>query len=320
MHTPKNGTVQIALSISMIVWGISFVAVRSVLDAFEPMTYMTLRFAMGSLVFLVLVPFFGVPRLPLRVVAITAGLAAAEPFGYFLFETYSLGYIGATGTSLVIALIPMAVTIMSAIFLKEPITPRGVAALLLSIVGIALLIFTAPPGNGSNGSAGALEGLAAVPRGERAIGIGLALGAVLAAATYITLARSLTQRYNSHHITMFQTWWGAVYFAVIWAVRGEFDLAPILVVDVGAWGALAFLVIGSTIAVYLLYNWALRWESAETASLYINAIPIVTAITAWVILDERLGMLQIVGGILVIAAVRISTARALRPYKNVISP
>ena len=70
--------------------------------------------------------------------------------------------------------------------------------------------------------------------------------------------------------------------------------------------ALLYLAVFATVAAFFFYNYALTKIPASRASIFINGIPVVTALGAWIILGERLTLLQGAGGVLVLAAVFIT--------------
>lgn len=287
--------VQLAMLGTMLLWGISFVASKIVLTEISPLTYMGVRFLLASILLAVVMLFRGRPRFSRHTHKLIALTALAEPVAYFLFESYGLRLTTATTASLIIATIPMAVMILARLFLKEPIAPRGVLAVVLSITGIALLVIGGGAAPGSPAPA------------QQALGVLLVFGAVLSAAFYITLARNLTQKHDPVHITIVQTWWGAGVFVVLWHAQAP----PLRAVSLSTpgWVALIFLAVGATVIAFLLYNWALRYETAGRAALYINAIPVITAVTGRVVLGERFTTLQFAGAALVLAAVRFSSHR-----------
>ena len=71
--------------------------------------------------------------------------------------------------------------------------------------------------------------------------------------------------------------------------------------------ALAYLAVFSTVVAFLCYNYALTQFPAARAALFINGIPVVTAIGAWALLGEVLTPIQVLGGALVLGAVFFSS-------------
>lgn len=294
--------------LTMVFWGISFVASKIVLGEITPLTYMGVRFLIAAVLLVGVVAVRGRPRFSRRTHLLIALTALAEPVAYFLFESFGIRLIPATTASLIIATTPLAVMVLAAIFLGEPIRRGGVLAVIVSISGIALLVL---------GGDGASASPDTVVPGAALLGTLLVFGAVLSAAFYITLARNLTQRHDPVNLTVFQTWWGTGVFVILWQLQPPAS-RTIAHLSSDGWVALIFLAIGATVLAFMLYNWALRHETAGTASLYINAIPVVTALTGRLLLDERLSLVQLAGGLMVLASVRLAvSANRLVPIEDV---
>ncbi len=279
-----------ALMATTIFWGLSFVATKVALESIPTFTLIFARFALASFFFAVLMIRRGFPSFTPKDHAKLFLIAIFQPGLYFFCETQGLLYTSAAKVSLIIATIPVAVMILSAIILKEKTNFLGIIGVFLSITGIAILVIGDP--DFIWGVEGSLKGDLIV------------FGAVLSAAIYIVSARNLGKRYSAREITSMQCFYGAVFFA------------PFLFTDVATFSwtafsprsimALLYLAVFATVAAFLFYNYALTQIPASRASVFINGIPVVTALGAWVILDEHLTLLQLAGGALVIAAVFIT--------------
>ena len=284
-----------ALLATVIFWGLSFVATKVALESIPTFTIIFARFTLASLFFAGLAVRNGFPSFTPRDHGKIFLTALFEPGLYFIFETMGLLHTSAAKASLIIATVPVAVMILSALILKEKTGRLGVAGVFLSLVGIFVLITGDPQFTWS--------------LGESLTGDLLILGAVVSAAVYIVGARDLGKRYSSLDITTMQIFYGALFYtpAFIWQFR---DISW-SVISVRSWSGLLYLTICATVAAFLCYNYALTKIPASRASVFINGIPVVTAVGAWVILGERLTLLQVSGGILVLAAVFITNLPAL---------
>lgn len=281
--------VYLALSITVLMWGVSFVATKVVLTYLTPIPAMALRFGLAGVAFLLLFLWFGRPRFSFKTHLLVFLTAFFEPIAYFLFETFGLSYTSATKASIIIAAVPIAVIVVARILLKEPATKRAILGAVASAAGLTLLILADPQVQLEQGIGG------------RLLGDLLILGAVLSAAFYITLARHLTQRYRPEHITGVQILWGTVVFGLLWWIIPT-GTVP-LTLESTAWVGLGFLALGATVIAFLLYNYALRHLNAGVAGLAVNGVPVVTTLTGWLFLGETLAPLQLVGAAIVIASV-----------------
>lgn len=285
-----------ALATAVLFWGSSFVATKVVLETFSPQAYMFIRFALASVAFLSILWLRGFPRLPRGVHLRLAAIALLEPGLYFVFETGGLALTTAPKASLIIATTPVVVAVLSRLFLGERMGPRVTGGGIVSLVGIAVLVLT-------DRSVGAT--LAGVSLGDL-----LVLGAVLSAAGYIILARSLSARLDSVQITAYQIIYGTVFFLPLFIARP--GIPPVDQIAPEAVGALLFLAVFATVAAFLSYNYALSQIPAARAGVFLNAIPLVTAVVAWPVLGEVLTPLQAAGGLLILGGMTVANSRRKR--------
>jgi len=287
MHQNHNFSIYAALAGTMLIWGVSFVATKYLLGFMTPITYMAVRFAVAAVLFTGILMYYGLPRFNRRVHLLVLVTALAEPVAYFIFESYGLNFTTASKASLIIATIPVMVMVAARVFLGEPVSTRGIWSVVVSMAGIALVVLGDPD--------------VSLSQPGSMVGDLLVFGAVISASTYITMARHVGKTNSTVHITAMQILYGALVFVILWLFQSP-D-AKRMSLDGAGWAALLFLAGGATIGAFLLYNYALSHVHAGEAALFINAIPVITAITARFFLNERLSVVQISGAVLVIAAV-----------------
>jgi drug/metabolite transporter (DMT)-like permease len=276
----------LALATAVLFWGLSFVATKIALQSFSPFCLIFFRFFTAALFFIVLLWRTGFPSLTKKTLKSLLLLALMQPGLYFLFETFGLQYTSATKTSLIIATIPVVVLVLSAFFLKERLRPINTLGVVVSLAGVALLVFGGRPQT-------ALQGMM--------IGDMLICGAVLAASIYMIMTRRLGESLSSLQITGMQIIFGALLFLpfFLWDLP-HLDWQS---VTKDSLMALIVLTIFATIGAFLCYNFALTRIPAAQAAVCINGIPLVTACGAWVLLGETLTSMQFLGGALVLVAV-----------------
>ncbi len=286
----------LALAGAVVFWGMSFVFTKIALESLPPFTLIFGRFGLSAIFFLILMGRHGFPRFTRRDHVKVFLTALFEPGLYFIFETKGLQYTSAAKTALIIATIPLAVAILSRIVLGERTTWVSIGGIFVSLVGIAILI-TGDPSFGWDLSGPLFGDL-------------LVVGAVISAALYMIIARNLGKRHTALEITTMQILWGAVMFApgFLW----ELPSIQWSAVSTGSLAALIYLTLFATITAFLCYNYALTQVPASRAAIFINCIPVVTALGAWIILGELLTPLQIAGGALVIFAVGMANLPALQ--------
>lgn len=287
----------LALVFAVIFWGISFIATKIALQSLTPFCLIFLRFSMASVFFGVLLFRKNAPPISPATFKKLIALAIFQPGLYFFFETYGLKYTTATKTSLILATIPIIVLLLSTLFLKERVRLLNIIGVICSIFGVSLLIFC---GNTTESV------------GEMMIGDMLIAGAVLAAAIYTIFARHLGQTISPVQITGLQTIFGTFLFLpfFIWdAQHVQWADAFKTEVVISVLGLTVF----ATIGAFSCYNYALSKIAAARASVFVNAIPLVTAFGAWFLLGETLTVTQMVGGVVVIGSVLLANYQPPSP-------
>jgi len=279
----------IALTMSVLFWGLSFVATKIALQSFPPFCLIFYRFLGASIFFTFLLMRTGFPPLTWKNIKPLLLVAIFQPGLYFSFETIGLQYSSATKVSLIISTIPIVVLFLSIVFLRERVRIVNIIGIAISMLGVALLVF-----GGQN-----IQSL----QGEL-LGDLLILGAVFSASIYMIMTRKLGAVFSPIQITGMQIIFGAIFFFPAFLFTSpqiEWDT-----VTTEAIAAVIGLTVFSTIGAFLCYNYALTKIPAARAAVCLNGIPLITAFGAWVVLGEKLSVMQLAGGIIVISAVYLA--------------
>lgn len=298
VDSKQNLSAYAALSGAVVFWGLSFVATKMALETIPTFTLIFFRFSLAGCLFLGVSAFRGgLPRLTRRGHLKLFVMALFEPGLYFVFETVGLQYTTAPKASLIIATVPVAVLIFARLLIGERIRVISIFGILASLIGIGVLIAGDPTFEWALG--GHLTGDL------------LIIGAVVTAALYMVGARDLGREYSAWTITCFQILYGALFYAPMFFVEstrldwGDVTFSSIL--------AAVYLTVFATVAAFLCYNFGLTRIQASRAAVFINGIPVVTAFAAWIVLGERLTVLQAFGGALVLFGVWLTNALGRPP-------
>ncbi len=144
-----------------------------------------------------------------------------QPCLYFLLEGYALSLTSSSQAGMISALVPLLVTAGAWAVLKEPVSPTGIAGLLLSIGGVVWL---------------SLGGVADESSPNPALGNLLEVGAMVCAAGYMVVMKRLSARYSTWWLTGMQCVAGAVSFPAGCSVRRGLGN-----ISMQAWIAVAYL-------------------------------------------------------------------------------
>lgn len=275
------------------IFGFSFMFTSIALEVASPLELISYRFLLASLV-ITLLWALGVIKLNYKGKDIKPLLllSLAEPFMYFVFETYGIKYTSSSLSGLMIALIPVVVTILAVIFLNEEPSLYQLLFILLSVAGVIFIIFMTGLQGGKNTILGFL----------------FLLGAVLSAAFYTILARRFSAIFSPIEITFVMMWFGGISFNVLNLIekllKGEnlsncffniFDykvLIPVLY--------LGFL---SSIVAYFLNNYALSKLPASQASVFANLTTVISIIAGVAIRHENFYWYHMVGAVMILMGV-----------------
>ena len=127
---------------------------------------------------------------------------------------------------------------------------------------------------------------------------------VIAWGYYTVLGKSLVRKYGALRTTAYALGIGsAVYFPFGLYQALQFDYAQ---ATPAAWGAVAYMAIGLSLVVYVLWYWLLKYWDASRMAVYHNIQPVIAAAAAYAFLGEPVGTAFVVGGLAVIAGVVIT--------------
>lgn len=210
---------------------------------------------------------------------------------YYLLQHYGIKYTNAIDASILISLSPVFIGLISWIILKEPLKLLTSIGLFLSLIGSILVI--------TNGKISWNEG------NERLWGNILILFTALSWAVYSVYGKKLLDRYKPEILITYTT------------VIGTLMLIPFSLLELletknfnPNWiGWLNLLYLGGVASVYGYLAWyrALTKLPAVTVGSYLYFRPLLTGIIAALVLNEKVGIMVIVGGILIIGGTYLTT-------------
>lgn len=217
---------------------------------------------------------------------------------FFLLYIYAVVLVGVAVAVVLLYTAPAFVALMAWRFLGEPFGARKGLALLLTLVGCALVVRVYDP---------ALLAL-------NAVGIMCGLGSAFTYALYSILGKlSLGRGYPIATMSFYAYSIGTVGLLVAAFLTGSDagGAAQIFAVgtDAGAWALLLMLALVQTTGALFAYTSALRYLEAGTASIVATFEPVVAALLAAFVVGERLEWPQVAGGGLILLAVLVLQLR-----------
>jgi drug/metabolite transporter (DMT)-like permease len=243
------------------------------------------RFALASAVFAVALRVSGgwarLRRLPRRVVAIGLGLGAV---GYSLQSGLYFAAIDRLDVSIVALLLytyPVFVTLAALALGRAEPSLRTAAALVIASTGLVLVLLAA--GTGAFDLPGAV----------------LALGAALTYTAYILVSDRILGDVDPFALALLVLTGATASFTVAGLATGSLDLG----LPADAWLWLVLIALVSTVVAVSAFFAGLRRVGPSEAAILSTFEPPVTVALAFLVLGERLTVLQLAGGALVLVAV-----------------
>jgi drug/metabolite transporter (DMT)-like permease len=272
------------------IFGFSFLFTKEGLELMTPFQLLGFRFAL-AFISLSILRITGIINIDLKGknIKLLLLLAVFQPGIYFIFETTGMIYTTSSEAGIMIALIPIVVTILAAVILKEKTSIVQMAFVLLSVGGVFFIILN----RGSSDVEGNL------------FGIFLLAVAVLAAAFYNIISRKLSLEFRPIEITYVMMGFGALIFNLIALYQRSFNLSGYfnILSETRVLITIIYLGIFSSVVAFFMMNYTLSKINAAQAAVFANFTTVVSILAGVFIRNESFYSFQIIGAVLIIVGV-----------------
>ena len=278
----------------MAMWGGTWIAGRIIAQELSaPLAIASLRFIVAglALAMVALLTEGAVPMPPSgRAWAAIWGLGFFGIFLYGLCFFFGLQRIPAGRGALVVALNPVVIVITAWLLGQERMNARKAIGSTVALAGCLTVI-----GNGDP---------LALLHGTVGLGEWLIVGCVMTWTAYTFIGRRATQLLSPLATTLHASLAGALLLGIVAFIQGGIDPTAW---SWRVWASMLFLALFGTAIAYTWFTDAVHKLGAGHASVFINLVPVFAVLQAAVLLDERLGLPVLFGGLLVIAGVWLTT-------------
>jgi len=297
----KKWWVYLSLILAMIFWAFSFVWVKEVYLVYGPLTTVLFRLVIASALLMVFAFLTGkLVKIERKDLTTFVLLSLFEPFLYFLGESYGLMYVSSTVGAIIVATIPLFSPLAASRFHGEKISVRTFIGILLSFFGVSIVVFDSS------------FNLTASP-----LGIALEFLAVASAIGYIVVLKKLSVKYNPTSIITYQNILGVIYFLPLWLIFEFRDFAA-TPFDFPAFAGILKLSVFASCIAFIFYAHSVKRLGINNVNIFINIIPVFTALFAWYILDEPLTLRKFIGIIVVIAGLLLAQVKLRKSTERII--
>lgn len=281
----RLATTYLRLFLVALFWGGTFIAGRSLAGVVAPVDAAFFRFVFASALLLAITAGReGLPRITGRQLLTVIALGATGIFSYNLFFFNGLTLVGASRASLIIALNPVCITLASALIHKEPLPPRRIFGVLLSICGAMIVI-----------TRGELQVIfnEGIGKGELLIS-----GCVLSWTLYSIIGKTAMRGLSPLAAVCYSSLAGTLLLFVVSLWQG--NLAAAAGYPATAWLSILYLGMFGTVIGFLWYFRGMQLIGPSRAAVFINFVPVNAVLLAALILNEPLTLSLLVGGGLVL--------------------
>jgi len=266
-------------------WSTGFIGAKYGLPYIEPFFMLFVRFCFVILIFLILIKIYKSTWLN-RTQSIQQVFIGTLIHGGYLggvFFAIKLG-VPAGITAIIVGLQPIVTTVIGRIFLNQSINGKQSIGLLLGFVGIALVI---------------LESASIDTQNMNILGLGACLVALVCISLGTVLQKQLAGDVSLLTGSFYQYIGAIVVIALL-----TFSLeSQEVIYTTELFIAMAWLVIGLSVFAILLLLYMIREGEVSKVTSYFYLVPPAAVIQSWILFDERLGVLAIVGSILTVIGV-----------------
>jgi drug/metabolite transporter (DMT)-like permease len=283
---PSNQLPHFLLLAAVVIWGWTFVATKVLVTELGPLEIFALRLALG-------LPSLGVllllRRVPLRFTREDAApllLGGGVFTAHFLIQIAGLETTTASSAGWIIAVTPLALAVLSWLFLRERIGRLAVLGIGVATLGILLLV-----------SGGRLADLGWL----RSTGDWLILASAHTWAIYTVVTRDLARRRDPLAVTFGVVLVATVLTAVPFAAAA--DVARIRHLSMPGLIAVVYLAVPALALAQWFWQEGVRRLGAARAGLYLYLEPLATLTLAIPLLGEPFGAAAAIGGALVLGGV-----------------
>ena len=273
-----------AIAFAVVVWGFGPILIKK-----TELPNLVLAFWRLWLGFAVLAVVFAVGGGRIRWAALRASAVGGVFFGVNVaLFTAAVQRTSVAEVTLVSSFQPVLVLLVAGPMFGERAGRREILLVIASLVGVAVF------------EAGAMSGPVWSLSGYL-----FAVGALLTFTGYYLASKRARERLDAVEYMTSALFVAAVVVTPVVLLSGQ----PVGAVQGRTWMWLALFVLFPGALGHVLVNWAHRFVDVTISSLIVVGLPVVAALLAWILLDESLGPLELIGGAAVIGCVAAIAAR-----------
>ena len=275
--------------ITILVWGSCFVLTKNLLVYFTPIQIIPLRMGLAYITLWVLRP--KTLRLPWKdeLMFILIGITGGS--FYFFLQNTALDHTYAANVSILVALSPILTVLLAQLFSRsnERLGKYVYIGAVIAIAGVVLVVLNGQLSFHLN------------PLGDL-----IALAAALMWAVYSILIKKYTEQYDNFLVTRRVMLWAFLTAVPLMLLTdGMPDLTPLFTTPRILLSWLFLGVFGNAVC-FAIWNIAFQRLGVVITNNYLYASPFVTLVVGYLVLDEQITVMSVIGAVLITAGVIVA--------------
>lgn len=262
-------------------------------NGIDPVTLLALRFSMALPLFWLTLYFYPSEKTGIKDLLILAASGLLGLYGAALADFYGLTYIDASLERIILYSYPAIVVVWAAVFFKERLSLKKTASIIMTYTGLMLALKVFGGTISIDIRTGALLVL---------------FSALIYSFSYI-ITEALSKRVSGVKISTYTMTAATFAFLGTW----QFETVPS---EAGTWWLLILMAVLCTYVPVLTITLGIKRIGAERAAIVSFIGPVSTAILAYVVLGEKLDMVQIAGMAVVLAGVFMLSTEGRRKNQD----
>ena len=276
--------------ISSTIFGFSFLFTKNALISFNTFELLFFRFLIAFITMSILI-ILKIVKVDFRNKNIKTILLTAilQPVLYFIMETFGLLHTTSSQAGVMMAFIPVLVTILSIFILKEKPYSIQVVFIVLSVIGVMTTVIQP----GSTGNSGEIKGIIFL------------FCAISSAALFNIFSRKASKTFTPFEITYFMMLLGTVVFGIIYFIQDHIvrHISILQKINVSSVSSILYLGILSSVVAFMLSNYYISKLPAYQSSVFANFTTVVSIIAGITIRHETFNIQKLLGAVMIIAGI-----------------
>jgi len=281
----------LAMFIIMMIWGFNVIAIKVLVEFFDPITITAFRILTAGSVVMLLVIFNKELRKMNKQEWVYIFIASITGvFGHHLFLAVGLAHTSASNAGLILGLVPLMTTLFASLFLKDRLTINKLFGITLGFLGVLFIVL-----NGSGK-------LSAISKGD----IYIFLSVISQALSFIVIKIG-TKTISSRLMTGTMFLIGSSFLFVSSFVLEPTGFSKLQLGTLGVWVVFILSAVLATALGHSFYNKTIQHLGPGETAIFINLTPFFSLVGAFIFLGEKISPLQIIGFFFILFGVLLGT-------------